>query len=103
MKKGYNKVIFVGYIGSRPELRRTPQGVAVGTFSLCVPKRREKEEDVVIDIVAFRTLAEESGSALTTGQTVLVEGTLAPYRWNKAASGQPCGYEVRAATISILE
>lgn len=103
MRKGYNKVIFAGRIERSPELRRTPQGVAVGAFSLCVPKSREKEEDLLVDIVAFRTLAEEYCPVLTTGQAVLVEGMLAAYRGNKAAGARQRVYEVHATTIRILE
>lgn len=103
MRKGYNKVIFAGRIESRPELRRTPQGVAVGTFALWVPKSRKKEEDLLVDVVAFRKLAEEYCPLLTVGRTVLVEGALAPYRWHKVEGARQRAYEVHATTVRILE
>ena len=103
MRKGYNKVIFAGRIESRPELRRTPQGVAIGAFSLRVPKSREKEETLLIDVVAFRGLAEEYCPLLTVGRTVLVEGALAPYRWHQGEGTRQRGYEVHATAIRILE
>lgn len=103
MRKGYNKVIFVGRIERSPELRRTPQGVAIGTFSLCVPKNRGQEEDLLVDVVAFRTLAEEYCPALTVGRAVLVEGMLTPYRWHKVEGARQRVYEVHATTIRILE
>ncbi len=103
VRAGYNKVIFAGRIESRPELRRTPQGVAIGAFSLCVPKSREKEEDLLVDVVAFRRLAEEYCPVLTVGRTVLVEGALAPYRWHQVEGARQRTYEVHATTIRILE
>jgi single stranded DNA-binding protein len=103
VRQGYNKVIFAGRIESSPELRRTPRGVAIGAFSLCVPKSRAQEEDVLVDVVAFRRLAEEYCPLLTVGRTVLVEGVLAPYRWHKAEGARQRAYEVHATTIRILE
>ncbi len=103
MRKGYNKVIFAGRIHRSPELRRTPHGVAVGTFSLLVPKSKEKEDDLFVDVVAFRTLAEEYCPLLTNGKAVLVEGMLAPRRWNKAEDALRNTYEVRASLIRIIE
>ena len=102
MRRGYNKVIFAGRIESSPELRRTPQGVAIGAFSLCVPKSRA-EDDLLVDVVAFRGLAEEYCPLLTVGRTVLVEGVLAPYRWHKVKGTRQRAYEVHATTIRILE
>ncbi len=103
VRKGYNKVIFAGQIERSPELRRTPQGVAIGTFSLYVPKGRAQEENVLVDIVIFRSLAEEYCPLLTVGRTVLVEGVLAPYRWHKTDDARQGVYEVHATTIRILE
>jgi len=103
VRQGYNKVIFAGRIESSPELRRTPQGVAIGAFSLCVPKSRAKEDDLFVDVVAFRGLAEEYCPLLTVGRTVLVEGVLAPYRWHKVKGTRQRAYEVHATTIRILE
>ena len=103
MRAGYNKVIFAGRIHRSPELRRTPHGVAVGTFSLLVPKSTEKEDDLFVDVVVFRTLAEEYCPLLTHGKSVLVEGTLAPGRWNKAEGAIHNTYEVRASLIRIIE
>lgn len=103
VRKGYNKVIFVGQIENSPELRRTPQGVAIGAFSLYVPKGRAQEEPVLVDIVVFRSLAEEYCPLLTVGRTVLVEGRLVPYRWHKTDDARQKAYEVHATTIRILE
>ena len=103
MRKGYNRVIFAGQIERSPELRRTPQGVALGTFSLYVPKSRAQEESVIVDVVIFRSLAEEYCPLLTVGRTVLVEGVLAPYRWHKVENARQRVYEVHATTIRVLE
>lgn len=103
VRKGYNKVIFVGQIENSPELRRTPQGVAIGAFSLCVPKSRAQEENILVDVVVFRSLAEEYCPLLTVGRTVLVEGALAPYRWHQVDDARQRAYEVHVTTIRILE
>ncbi len=93
MRKGYNKVIFAGRFHRSPEL----------TFSFLVPKSKEKEDDLFVDVVAFRTLAEEYCPVLINGKAVLVEGTLAPCRWNKVEGVIRDPYEVRVSLIRIIE
>ncbi len=75
-----NTVILIGRLVRDPELRYTPAGVAVGSFTIAVDRpftnqQGEREADF-IDIVLWRKLAETCASHLGKGRLVAVEGRL---------------------------
>ncbi len=75
-----NRIILIGRLTRDPELRYTPQGVPVASFSLAVDRpftnaQGTREADF-IDIVAWRKLGETVGNHLTKGRLVAVEGRL---------------------------
>ena len=81
MQQGYNKVILLGRLSRAPELRRTPRGTAVCTFSLTVPGEPqtsggEKAEDLLVAVVVFGSLAEHCHATLRLDAPVLIEGSL---------------------------
>ena len=75
-----NKWEGMGRLTKDPELRRTPSGTAVATFSIAVDrdfkgKDGERETDF-IDIVAWRQTAEFVSKFFTKGRMAVVEGRL---------------------------
>ena len=75
-----NKWEGMGRLTKDPELRRTPSGTAVATFSIAVDrdfkgKDGERETDF-IDIVAWRQTAEFVSKHFTRGRMAVVEGRL---------------------------
>jgi len=77
-----NKVILVGNLGKDPELRYTPSGTAVATFSLATSERykdrngEQQEKTEWHNIVAWRNLAEICGKYLHKGKQVYIEGKI---------------------------
>ena len=77
-----NKVILVGNLGKDPELRYTPSGTAVATFSLATTERykdregQRQEKTEWHNIVAWRQLAEICGKFLHKGKQVYIEGKI---------------------------
>ena len=77
-----NKVILVGNLGKDPDLRYTPSGDAVVTFSLATTERykdREGNRQAKTEwhnIVAWRQLAEICGKFLHKGKQIYVEGKI---------------------------
>ena len=77
-----NKVILVGNLGKDPELRYTPSGTAVATFSLATSetfKDREGNKQTKTEwhnIVVWRQLAEICGKYLHKGKQIYVEGKI---------------------------
>ncbi|MDO3377427.1 single-stranded DNA-binding protein [Geoalkalibacter halelectricus] len=77
-----NKVILVGNLGKDPELRYTPSGAPVATFSLATSERykdrngEQQEKTEWHNIVAWRQLAEICGKYLHKGKQVYIEGKI---------------------------
>lgn len=75
-----NKVILIGRLTRDPEMRYTPQGIAVANFSLAVDRpftnADGNRETDFIDCVAWRKLGETVGNHLTKGRLVAAEGRL---------------------------
>ena len=77
-----NKAILVGNLGKDPELRYTPSGTAVCTFSLATSERfknkqgEQQERTEWHNIVVWAGLAEICGKYLTKGKQVYIEGRI---------------------------
>ena len=75
-----NKVILVGNLGKDPELKYTPSGAAVATFSLATTDRfKDKDGNQKTEwhnIIAWRQLAEICGKYLHKGKQVYIEGRI---------------------------
>jgi single-strand DNA-binding protein len=87
MAKSLNKVTLIGNLTRDPELRYTPQGTAVCTFSLATNRQwttdsGEKKEDAEFHrVVAWNKLAEICSQLLKKGRKVYVEGRLQTRSW----------------------
>lgn len=82
----YNRIILIGRLTRDPEVRYTPSGLPVTSFSLAVNTRSKqgddlKEEVLFIDCVIFGKQAESSGQYLNKGSLTLVEGRLRERKW----------------------
>lgn len=77
-----NKVILIGRLGKDPEMRYTPQGVAVTTFNVATNESYKDREGKEVEntewhrVVAWRKLAEICGQYLKKGSLVYIEGKL---------------------------
>ena len=84
----FNKIILVGNLGRDPELRYTPQGTPVCSFSLATnEKRKDKNTGENNDITTwFRVTlwgrqAETASQYLSRGRPVYIEGRLRVEEW----------------------
>ena len=77
----YNKAIVMGRLTADPELRQTPSGVAVTSFSIAVNRAftnrqtGERQTDF-LDIVAWRQTAEFVCRYFSKGRPILIEGVI---------------------------
>jgi single-strand DNA-binding protein len=89
-----NSVALVGRLTRDPELRYTPQGVAVCDFTLASNRKYskrdgEKVEDVLfVDVTAWNRMAEVAAEYLKKGRPVAVSGYLSQDRWEDKESGE---------------
>lgn len=85
--KSLNKVQLIGNLTRDPELKYTPQGTAVCTFSIATNRAwttddgQKKDEADFHRLVAWRKLAEICGQLLKKGRKVYVEGRLQTRSW----------------------
>ncbi len=89
MSRSLNKVMLIGNLGKDPELKYTPSGVAVATFSIATSEQwkdqdgNAQERTEWHNIVAWRKLAEIVGEYLKKGKKVYVEGKLQTRNYEK--------------------
>jgi len=91
----YCKVIMHGRLTQDPEIRYTPAGTAVASFSVAVNRKFRKgdsgeltEAVTFLPIRAFGKLAEHAGQYLGKGRPVLVDGELRSSEWADKESGK---------------
>lgn len=104
-----NKVMLIGFVGRDPELRYTPAGKPVATFSLAVPRTWETPEGVAhtstewFAVVAWRRLAEVSHASLHKDRHVYVEGSLQTRSWTDPDGRRQQCVEILATEIVALD
>lgn len=99
-----NRVVLIGRLTKDPELRYTPSGVAVSTFTLAVDRNfknssGERETDF-IPCVVYRQLAELCANYLAKGKLASVDGRL-QIRSYDGQDGQLL--EIKRAAIQQLQ
>lgn len=103
-----NKVILVGNLGKDPELRYTPSGVAVATFSLATSERYKDKNGEWVDktewhnVVAWRQLAEICGKYLHKGKQVYIEGKLQTRSYDDRDGNKRYTTEIVADQMQML-
>ena len=89
-----NKVMLIGNLGRDPEVRSTPSGQPVASFTLATNRRwRDKsgakqEQTEWHNIVVWGRQAEIAGQYLTKGKQIYVEGRLQTRSWEDRQSGE---------------
>ncbi len=108
MSKSLNKVMLIGRLGADPEIRYTPDGVAIANFRMATnrPVRQGEEWGEETDwhrVVAFRRLGEIAGEYLSKGSQVYVEGRLQTRSWEDQDGNTRWITEVVARELILLD
>jgi single-strand DNA-binding protein len=104
----FNKIIIVGNLGRDPELRYTPQGTAVCSFSVATSeKKRDKGGDMQDVTTWFRVTlwgkqAETASKYLTKGKPVYLEGRLRIEEWTDRDGNNRQSLEVNATDMQFI-
>jgi single-strand DNA-binding protein len=108
MARSLNQVTLMGNLTRDPELRQTPNGQNVCSFSLALNRSYKdssgewQEVTDYIDIVAWGPLAERIAQYLTKGRRCLVQGRLQSRSWEQ--DGQKRSkVEVLANDVTFLD
>lgn len=108
MTRGLNKVMIIGHLGRDPEMRYTPSGRPVTSFSVATsrvwttPDGERREETEWFNVVAWGNLAEICKQYLTKGQQVYVEGRLQTRRWEDQEGKKHSSVEVVASEMIMV-
>lgn len=101
-----NSVVLIGRLTADPEIRYTPDGTAVGRFSLAVqrPKRSDGQDPGAdfIDIVIWRRLAEVVAEHLSKGSLVAVEGRIQVRSYQSQDGQRRRAFEVVGRDVRFL-
>jgi single-strand DNA-binding protein len=103
----FNKVVLIGRLTGDPQLRTTPSGQQVATFSMATnrtwnDKGGVKKEDVQFhNIVVWGRLAEIAGRFLTKGGMALIEGRLQSRDWTDKEGGKRRTTEIVAESLQL--
>lgn len=103
----FNKVILLGNLTRDPEVRYTPNGVAVASFAIAVNRKYKqgdetKDEVSYIDIVVFGKQAESCGQYINKGDSVLIDGRLQQRRWETEDGQKRSKVEVVAQFVNFM-
>lgn len=97
-----NKAFIVGRLTKAPELKTTPNGISVVTFTVAVTRRANREESDYLNVVAWRGLAENCAKYLVKGQQVAVCGELHTRRYEAKDGTKRYVTEILAEDVEFL-
>ena len=106
---GLNKMLVIGNLGGDPEMRYTPNGDPVTSFSVATNRRyttrdgEQREETEWFRVTTWRQLAEQCNQYLTKGRRVYVEGRLKTSTWTGQDGQTRITVEIDANQVVFLD
>jgi len=108
MSRGLNKVMVIGQLGRDPEMRYTPSGRPVTSFSLASSRNwitsegERREETEWFNVVTWGGMAEVCKQHLHKGQTIYVEGRLQTRGWEDQEGKKHFRTDIVASEMIML-
>ncbi len=109
MSRGLNKVMIIGRLGRDPEMRYTPSGKPVTTFSVATHRTwntaegERRTETEWFNVVAWGSLAEICKEYLSKNRLVYIEGRLQTRHWDDAEGVKHTSVEIVANEMIMLD
>ncbi|HEY8478074.1 MAG TPA: single-stranded DNA-binding protein [Chloroflexota bacterium] len=106
---GMAKAMIIGNVGRDAELRYTPEGRPVTTFSVACSRvftgrdGERREETQWFTVVTWGRLAETCSSYVSKGRKVFVEGRLQLREWTDREGQRRTAVEVVASDVQLLD
>lgn len=111
----YHTIIIAGNVGKDPEMRYTPSGQAVTSFSVATNRQyttgngEKVQETIWFRVSTWGKQAEVCNQYVKKGSKVLIEGRLTPDKntggprvWTKQDGSAGASFEVTASTVRFL-
>jgi single-strand DNA-binding protein len=108
MSRGLNKIMIIGRLGRDPEMRYTPSGRPVTSFTVATSRMwntsegERRVETEWFNVVAWSNLAEICKQHLSKGQQVYIEGRLQTRNWDDSEGNKHTSTEIVANEMIIL-
>jgi single-strand DNA-binding protein len=102
-----NKAIIIGNLTQDPEVRTTPTGQSVASFTIATnrvwnnPQGQKQEQAEYHNVVAWGRLAEIVGQFLGKGRLAMVEGRIQTRSWDDQAGNKKYRTEIIAENIQL--
>ena len=97
-----NKLVLTGNLTRSPELRSTPNGIPVCTFTIAVNGRKSDDPTAYFRITVWRQLAEICNRYLTKGKKVFVSGPVSVSTYTAKDGSTKASLEVTAEDVEFL-
>ncbi|GEM_PF-165637 len=106
----YQRIQIIGHVGRDPEMRYTPSGQPVTSFSVATNRKwtgsdgQQKEETTWFKVSAWNKLAETCNQYVTKGLLIMCEGRLPTQIniWTDQTGSPRASYEMTADTVKFL-
>lgn len=104
-----NQILLIGRAGNDPEMRYTPSGTPVTSFSLAVNNNRRDEKGEWTEdtewfrVTAWERQAESVNQYLAKGRRVFVDGRLSTRQYTSSSGEARTSLEVRAFKVVFLD
>jgi single-strand DNA-binding protein len=104
-----NKITIIGNVGNEPEMRFTPNGKPVTSFSMATnwvyttPEGERRQETEWFNVVAWNRLAEQCNQFLAKGKLVYAEGRIHTRNWESQDGQAHTRIEVIANRVIFLD
>jgi single-strand DNA-binding protein len=104
----YQKTIVIGHLGRDPEMRYTPTGVPVTSFSVATSRKwtnqngETTEKTTWFRVTCWRKLAEFAAQYLKKGSRVLVEGDIDASAYTDREGSPRASLELTATNIRFM-
>ena len=109
MSRGVNKVILVGNLGQKPEIRYTQTNTAVATLSIATSESwkdkdsgEQREKTEWHRVVFFGKLAEIAEQYLGKGSQLYIEGKLQTRKWQDKDGNDKYTTEILGNEMNML-
>jgi single-strand DNA-binding protein len=104
----YQRTIVVGHLGRDPEMRYTPTGVPVTSFSIATTRKwtnangEPQEKTTWFRVTCWRKVAEQAAQYLQKGRLVLVDGEIDASAWTDKEGNPRASLELTAFSVRFL-
>ena len=104
MTQGVNKTFIIGNLGKDPELRYTPNGAAVTSFSVAVNTGSgDYERCDWFNVEVWNKAAESCNTYLHSGSRVWVEGQMLNDKWEDDEGNKRSSWKLKAFSVQFLD